>query len=217
MQRQTFLLAILASCASAWVPSSSSSRSMRRSHAPMFMSGSLHGENSCFLPLKQLDQDYYAPRIVQIAGAYPGLTRAEYEAVSSDPPAEPGQWTYGFSDPEGPPVGTVAMDGSNAVAVCEDPVAIIGDHFTMKLPLPEVLTDPVDLVLLVDRAAKTFAERKFLVLEVPGKGIDIGAFSRKDELPGGAEILGQVVLCQVPWLPCMKPTKTGFLEADEYF
>ena len=28
--------------------------------------GSLHGNNSCFLPLKQLDQDYYAPRIVQV-------------------------------------------------------------------------------------------------------------------------------------------------------
>lgn len=30
------------------------------------MSGSLHGENACFLPLKQLDQDYYAPRIIQV-------------------------------------------------------------------------------------------------------------------------------------------------------
>lgn len=28
--------------------------------------GSLHGDNSCFLPLKQLDQDYFAPRIVQV-------------------------------------------------------------------------------------------------------------------------------------------------------
>ena len=25
-----------------------------------------HGENNCFLPLKQLDQDYCAPRIVQV-------------------------------------------------------------------------------------------------------------------------------------------------------
>ena len=33
--------------------------------------GGLHGDNSCFLPLRQLDQDYYAPRIIQIAGAYP--------------------------------------------------------------------------------------------------------------------------------------------------
>ena len=28
--------------------------------------GNVHGEGSCFLPLKQLDQDYYAPRIIQV-------------------------------------------------------------------------------------------------------------------------------------------------------
>lgn len=28
--------------------------------------GNKHGENACFLPLEQLDQDYYAPRIVQV-------------------------------------------------------------------------------------------------------------------------------------------------------
>src|SRR6056300_771079 len=40
--------------------------------------GSLHGQDSCFMPLKQLDQDYFAPRIVQIAGAYPGLTKEDF-------------------------------------------------------------------------------------------------------------------------------------------
>ena len=34
--------------------------------APSMSIGSLHGQNSCFLPLKQLDQDYCAPRIVQV-------------------------------------------------------------------------------------------------------------------------------------------------------
>ena len=33
------------------------------------MSGSLHGQDACFLPLKQLDQDYYAPRIIQVSSA----------------------------------------------------------------------------------------------------------------------------------------------------
>lgn len=28
--------------------------------------GARHGEDACFLPLKQLDQDYYAPRIIQV-------------------------------------------------------------------------------------------------------------------------------------------------------
>lgn len=179
--------------------------------------GNVHGQKSCFLPLKQLDQDYYAPRIVQIAGAYPGLSRTDYDAVTSEGTPEPGQWSYDFSDPDGPQLGTVAIESSNVVACCEDPVVIIAEHTALNVPLPEVLKDPVDIVVLVDRAAKRFAERRFLVLDVPGKGLVIGAFPTKQELPQEAEIIGQVVLCQVPWLPCMKPTKTGFLEADEYF
>ena len=28
--------------------------------------GNLHGDNACFLPLEQLDQEYFAPRIIQV-------------------------------------------------------------------------------------------------------------------------------------------------------
>lgn len=128
-----------------------------------------------------------------------------------------GQWAYDFSDPDGPQLGTVALDGSNIVNSCEDPVALIAEHTSLGLPLPAELKDPVDLVVLVDRAKPRFAERNFLVIETPGAGITIQAFSAKSEIPAGAEILGQVDQVQVPWLPCMQPTKTGFLEADEYY
>ena len=36
-------------------------------HASVQSTGSLHGQNSCFLPLEQLDQEYYAPRILQVS------------------------------------------------------------------------------------------------------------------------------------------------------
>lgn len=181
------------------------------------MSGNLHGQNSCFLPLKQLDQDYYAPRIIQIAGAYPGLTREEFFAVTSEPAAEEGQWTYDFSDPEGPQLGTVAVEGS-VVSLCEDPAVIIAEHPSMGVELPKELEDPVDLVVVVDRALKNFAERKFLVVDIPGEeGVKIQAFPTKADMPVGTTILGQVELVQIPWLPCMKSTKTGFMEVDEYF
>lgn len=112
----------------------------------------------------------------------------------------------------------MAIEGSNVVSVCVDPVVIIAEHFSLKVPLPEVLKEPVDLVVLVDRAMNRFAERKFLVMDIPGKdGLVIGAFPSKETLPPNAEIVGQVQLVQIPWLPSMKPTKTGFLEADEYF
>ena len=128
-----------------------------------------------------------------------------------------GQWTYDFSDPDGPQLGTVALEGSNAVAACEDPVVIIAEHTSLNVPLPDAIKDPVDLVLLVDRAANRFAERRFLVMNIPGEGVSIGAYPTKEDLPAGGEILGHVLLCQIPWLPSMAPTKTGFMEADEYF
>mmetsp|Transcript_27171 Transcript_27171/g.63731 ORF Transcript_27171/g.63731 Transcript_27171/m.63731 type:complete len:224 (+) Transcript_27171:69-740(+) len=179
--------------------------------------GGLHGENSCFLPLKQLDQDYYAPRIIQIAGAYPGVTREEFFAVNSEATPDQGSWTYDFSDPDGPQLGTVAIESSNVVACAEDPIVIIAEHSSIGVPLPPVIEDEVDIIVLVDRAANTFAERKFLVVDVPGSGLVIGAFATKSDLPDDYEILGQVVYCQVPWLPAMKSTKTGFMEEDEYF
>eukprot|EP00548_Thalassiothrix_antarctica_P008964 CAMPEP_0194135638 /NCGR_PEP_ID=MMETSP0152-20130528/5745_1 /TAXON_ID=1049557 /ORGANISM="Thalassiothrix antarctica, Strain L6-D1" /LENGTH=202 /DNA_ID=CAMNT_0038831975 /DNA_START=129 /DNA_END=737 /DNA_ORIENTATION=+ len=177
----------------------------------------LHGESSCFLPLAQLDQDYYAPRIIQIAGSYPGITAEEIQAVSSEPSPDMGQWNYDFSDPDGPQLGTIAIEGSDKVHNVDDPVVIIAEHQALGVTLPPELEDPVDLIVLVDRARQTFAERKFLVLELPGENVSIGAYTSKSELPTNCNILGQVALVQIPWLPCMKKTKTGFMEEDEYF
>jgi len=195
------------------------SQSTRLRAAPPLMSaaGNLHGQNSCFLPLRQLDMDYYAPRIIQIAGSYPGLTREEYFAVQSEPSPDQGQWTYDFSDPDGPQLGTVAVEGSAQVSACEDPVVIVAEHFSIGVQLPDVIKDPVDLVVMVDRSKRTFKERKFLVVD-PGTGeLAIGAYATKADMPAGAEILGHVELVQIPWLPSMAPTKTGFMEEDEYF
>jgi hypothetical protein len=113
-------------------------------------------------------------------------------------------------------MGTVALPGSSVVATTEDPVVIIAEHDKIGVDLPKELIDPVDLIVLVDRAKQTFAERRFLVIDAP-QGVQIAAFSSKREIPAGTQILGQVVLVQIPWLPCMKPTKSGFMEADEYF
>jgi hypothetical protein len=223
MKLLTSLLA-LALCAPtfAWVAPNHGRRSVERSlnsklRSTPTMNGSLHGQNACFLPLKQLDQDYYSPRIVQIAGAYPGLTSEDFSAVTSEPAADVGQWTYDFSDPEGPQLGTVAIEGSLIVSSVEDPVVIIAEHPSLGVDLPRAITSAVDLVVLVDRAKTTFHERKFLVLEIPGKGLTIQAFNLKSDIPQGSEILGQVEQVQIPWLPSMQPTKSGFLEADEYY
>lgn len=217
------LLALCTSTALAWVSRSLRHRLPTRHQgnfalkATPVMSGNLHGQNACFLPLKQLEQDYYAPRIVQIAGAYPGLTRDDFFAVTSEPAAPVGQWTYDFSDPDGPQVGTVAIEGSLITSSCEDPVVIIAEHPSIGVALPNSIEEPVDLVVLVDRAQKSFGERKFLVVDVPNEGLKIAAYASKADMPPNTEILGQVILVQIPWLPSMAPTKSGFMEADEYF
>ena len=113
-------------------------------------------------------------------------------------------------------MGTVALPGSKVVAETEDPVVVIAEHDSIGVDLPKEITEPVELIVLVDRAQQTFAERRFLVINTQ-EGVRIAAFTSKKELPAGSQILGQVVLVQIPWLSCMKPTKTGFMEADEYF
>jgi len=156
--------------------------------------------------------------ILQIAGAYPGISKEEYDAVSSEPSPDPGQWTYDFTESNGPQVGTIAIEGSSVVHYMGDPVVLIGDHLNLGVPLPDILTDPVDLVMVCDRALNYFSERKYLIMAVDGQeDLEVGAFTTKDEMPSGAVVLGQVVMVQIPWLPCMKPTKSGFMEVDEYF
>jgi len=183
--------------------------------------GNLHGENACFLPLIQLDMDYFAPRIIRIAGSYPGLTRNDYESVASTPPPDQGQWMYEFfdsdSDDGGHHVGMVAIEGSAVVYNCDDPIVVIAEHTSMGVQLPPAITEPVDLVVLVDRSKRTFAERKFFVLDMGDGSISIGAYASKSELPSNSEIIGRIEYVQIPWLPAMKPTKTGFMEEDEYF
>lgn len=145
------------------------------------------------------------------------MTKEEFLAVTSEPPAEQGQWSYDFSDPDGPQMGTVAVRGCEIISTCEDPVAVICEHFALGVPLPDVLKDPVDILAIVDRSKTTYGDRKFLVMEIPGEGVVIRAYPTKADMPASATILGQVVYVQLPWLPCMKKKKSGFMEEDELF
>ncbi|KAL7580075.1 hypothetical protein ACA910_005060 [Epithemia clementina (nom. ined.)] len=210
-------IALGASASTAWTTPQLLSLQRAAIYSPTAVKSSRHGENSCFLPLKQLGQDDYSPRIVQIAGAYPGLTKEDFMAVSSEPSPDAGQWNYDFSDSDGPQLGTVAIQGSELVHRIEDPVVVIADHLTLGVELPKVIKDPVDLILLVDRAQTEFAERKFFVVSTADDTLGIKAFSTKKDIPQGMEILGRIEMVQIPWLPGMSPTRTGFAEADEYF
>jgi len=66
----------------------------------------LHGSASCFLPLDQLRDDLRWPRLLRVAGAYPGLTGDELAAPPACAlPAANGQWNFEFPDPHGSDFG----------------------------------------------------------------------------------------------------------------
>jgi hypothetical protein len=58
------LIILLSSTASAWL---SPSAGLLTSRSSLNLAGNNHGEGACFLPLEQMESDYYAPRIVQVS------------------------------------------------------------------------------------------------------------------------------------------------------
>jgi len=185
------VLGLFAPAALAWIPATPVVKNNKnnifqlQSSADGTFEGCFHGDNSCFMPLKQLEQDYYAPRIVQIAGAYPGLTREEFFAVTSEDVAVQGQWTYDFSDPDGPQLGTVAIESSNVVACCVDPVAMIAEHTSLGIPLPDAIKDPVDIIVLADRSKKSVRRTKVSGARPTGKGATNRGISEQRQTPPG--------------------------------
>lgn len=106
------------------------------------------------------------------------------------------------------------------MSAAEDPIALIATHDSLKIPLPEEVNESIEVIVIVDRALNYFSERKFLLYTSPdlqNGEVRVGAFNTKSEMPVGIDIMGHVILTQIPWLACMKPTKTGFQEEDEYF
>ncbi len=57
-------IAMLVKSVEGWVTPSPKIMSMPTS---LSATGAIHGENACFLPLEQCDDEYFAPRIVQVS------------------------------------------------------------------------------------------------------------------------------------------------------
>lgn len=183
--------------------------------------GNAHGQNHCFLPIQQLHQDTHTPRIVPIAGVYPGLSSEEFLAPIPEPISQPGQWSYHFYQPHNGNIkGSIAIPGSALISSCVDIIAIIAGHSSLGIPLPKDIEGEVDVVVLVDRSVQTFTEKNFLVWKHDDSGpeekIQIGAFGTGGEIPVNCKIMGQVSLVMIPWLPGMKRNSMGFMEDDEY-
>jgi len=170
----------------------------------------MHGTGSRFLSVTQLKGDELMPRIIPIAGVYPGITAQELMAPASNPSASYGRWAYDFSDPEGPQVGTVAYPASALVHACADPVVLIASNDALGIDLAG--DHDIEAIVLVDRGDRFFQATKFYAFAAPDGSVVIRWF---DQIPEGWALLGKVHYITLPWTEKTGRYKSGWMEVEE--
>jgi hypothetical protein len=170
----------------------------------------MHGTGSRFLSIQQLKGDELMPRIIPIAGVYPGITAQEFMAPASTPSPSYGRWAYDFSDPEGPQVGTVAYPASALVHACADPVVLIASNDALGIDLAG--DHDIEAMVLVDRGDRFFQATKFYAFAAPDGSVVIRWF---DQIPEGWALLGKVHYITLPWTEKTGKYKSGWMEVED--
>mmetsp|Transcript_34819 Transcript_34819/g.111601 ORF Transcript_34819/g.111601 Transcript_34819/m.111601 type:complete len:227 (+) Transcript_34819:16-696(+) len=170
----------------------------------------LHGSNFCFLPLDQLDSDSLWPRLLRVAGAYPGLTSAELLATPGPvEAAKNGEWTYEFPDAHGSDLGVVAVPGGDLIQYASNPVAVVATAESLGLQLQ----NDAEALVVVDRGQTDFSEKSFFASADPDGALVIRRFD--DSLPPGWTIHGKVLFVNLPFDPkTQAPSGTWLEEGD---
>lgn len=180
-----------------------------RNNVKVMMDGGGHGQNFHYLPVHRGSLEEHFPRIIPIAGVFPGITTEQLNAPYSSPAAPVGQWVYEFTDPEGPQLGTIALPGSTVMTDAVDPVALITNNTILGISCIE----DVEMIAVVDRGEKDFYSGDFFLF----KDMNTNEFFIQwyEKLPPNhIEILGKIIQCAIPLTEKMKPVETGFLEDD---
>ena len=173
------------------------------------MGGGTHGQNFKYLPVIRGSMDDHFPRIIPIAGTFPGISIEQVLAPYSSPGAPPGQWTYEFTDPDGSQLGTVALPGSPLITDAIDPVVLVTKNTILNVQCKE----EVEMLVVVDRGDTQFFSGEFFLFHDPrSQQLTIEWF---DKRPAHLQIVGLIVQCALPMTETMWPVKTGFLEDDD--
>lgn len=167
----------------------------------------LHGANFKFMPSVRIAEDEYYPRILHIAGVYPGITVEDLVLPISPPNSPPGKWTFDFADPLGPQLGTVAIPGSATLYDCIDPVVVITSSTALGMT---TVMGTEEVLVVVDREDRQFSPAQFFMFRSPYGAVQLGNL---EDLEEGFEVLGRVALCILPFAEEMKKS-TGFLEDE---
>jgi len=162
----------------------------------------LHGSNFCFMPLEQLDDSVQWPRILRIAGSYPGVTTAELAATPGTiAAAAQGLWAYEFPDAHSSEYGMIAVPGSDLVQYAIDPVVVVASSASLGIPL----LHENEVLAVIDRGAVDFSERSFFAFRDPHANLVIRRF---DQPEPGWTIAGKLVVVLLPFDE-RTSTKTG--------
>ncbi|KAJ1450295.1 hypothetical protein M885DRAFT_532756 [Pelagophyceae sp. CCMP2097] len=212
-------LITLAGCASALVAPTRTLRSATAvSGAPVAVMPEvvegLHGSASCFLPLDQMQNTDRWPRLVRVAGAYPGLTAAELAAVPSPvPPAANGMWTFDFPDEQSATFGVVAMKGTDLLDALADPVVVVASSSSLGLSLPE----DTEVLVCIDRGDTLYDDRQFFAYADSAGDVTIRRMEDGDgdEPPVGWTIQGRVGFVKLPFDIRRVANRGTWLEEDE--
>ena len=167
---------------------------------------SKHGQNFKFLDIfKSTNEDHY-PRIVPIAGEFPGITEEQLLAPYSNEPVPAGTWAYDFSA-----AGSFACPPSSVVTEAEDPVAIVTTNTALGIKV--AVEDELECVCIVDRGDRKFDAQGFFLYKCPEGVMEMGS-ATTERKPEGYTIMGRLVITAVPWHPGMEKKSTGFLEDE---
>ncbi|KAJ1423178.1 hypothetical protein B484DRAFT_451996 [Ochromonadaceae sp. CCMP2298] len=183
--------------------------SLVRPRGTISMATGTHGEDFKFLFVTRGSEEDHYPRIIPVAGTYPGITDEELRAPYCTPAAAPGQWAYQFPDPENASFGTVAVPGNIIVTEALDPVAVITTNTALGIKLIE----EVEMLVVVDRGDKGFNSADFYLFKDANGNTFIRWLDRPDF--DAYDIMGKVMVCMVPFTDAMKRPKSGFLEDDD--
>ena len=172
------------------------------------MKGGLHGDGFRYLQIEQGKRLTNFPRIIPIAGVYPEITPEQLLAPAAASEAKFGSWSYDFSDPAGPQLGTVAIPASRVMTECIDPVAVIAPNRALGVKIVE----DVEMIIVIDRADRRFNPDEFFIFRTPDDQLSI---QWMDEVEDGYEVMGKVITSMSPFVPGMYKEKSGFAEDDD--
>mmetsp|Transcript_8997 Transcript_8997/g.12490 ORF Transcript_8997/g.12490 Transcript_8997/m.12490 type:complete len:217 (+) Transcript_8997:59-709(+) len=170
----------------------------------------LHGSSFCFIPLEQLDSDLSWPRILRVAGAYPGVTVDEIKNAALPPaPGDKGNWIYEFPDTFGAEYGMIAVPGSDILDSCQEPIVLVASAQSLGLQLRNPDTE---VLCVCDRSQTDFSDRSFFAFADSNSNVSIGRF---DHFDASFEVLARLVLVFLPFDPSTMAKSGTWLEEGD--